>query len=83
MRLEPLPGPGLHQQRLEHVLDPLRRAKHALHTGTPAPAGDDCEIPRSRVAHTLAVDHDRNAGREVRLADDELATPGKLYNNGL
>jgi hypothetical protein len=28
------------------------------------------------------VDDDRNSRREVRLADNELAAPGKLYNNG-
>jgi hypothetical protein len=80
--LEPLPGPGLDQQRLEHVLDPLRGAKHALDTRPATPAGDDGEIARARVARALAVDDDRNSGREVRLADNELAAPGKLYNNG-
>ena len=82
MRLELLPGPGVHQQRLEHVLDSLRRAQHALHARTAAPAGDKHEIARPCVTRALAVDDDRNSRREVRLADSELAAPGKLYNNG-
>jgi hypothetical protein len=82
MRLEPLPRPGLHQQRLEYVLDPLRGADHALDTRPSTPAGDDREIARPRVTRALAVDDDRNPRREVRLADNQLAAPGKLYNNG-
>jgi len=82
VRLESLSCPGLHQQRLEHVFDPLRRAEHALDTRPPAPAGDDREIARPRVARAFPVDDDRNSRREVRLADNELAAPGKLYNNG-
>jgi hypothetical protein len=48
----------------------------------PAPTGDDREIARPRVVRAFPVDDDRNSRREVRLADSELAAPGKLYNNG-
>jgi len=83
MRLKALSCPGLHEQRLEHVLDPLRRAEHPLDARTPAPAGDNCEIAGPPLARTFAVDHDRHPRREVRLADQQLAAAGKLYNNGL
>ncbi|MGE5435241.1 MAG: hypothetical protein ACM3S3_10700 [Candidatus Doudnabacteria bacterium] len=82
MGLEPLPRTGFHQQRLEHVLDPLRGADHALDARPSTPAGDDREIARPRFTRALAVDDDRNSRREVRLTDSELAAPGKLYNNG-
>jgi hypothetical protein len=82
VRLEPLPRPRLDQHRLEHVLDPLRGAEDALDTRPSTPARDDREIAWPRVARALAVDNDRNSRREVRLADSELAAPGKLYNNG-
>jgi hypothetical protein len=82
MGLEPLPRPGLHQQRLEHVLDPLRGADYALDTRPSTPAGNDREIARPRLARALSVDDDRNSRREVRLADSQLAAPSKLYNNG-
>jgi len=83
MRLEGLTGATVDQERLEHVLDPLPRTEHALHACPPTPAGHDSEIARARLARTLAVDHDRHARREVRLADEELAAPGELYNNRL
>ena len=53
-----------------------------MDTRPSTPAGDDREIARPRVARALSVDDDRNSRREVRLADSELAAPGKLYNYG-
>jgi hypothetical protein len=49
-----------------------------LHACTPAPAGDDREIARAGLSRTLPVDHDRYAGREVGLADQQLAAPREL-----
>jgi hypothetical protein len=78
MGLERLSCAGLDQERLEHVLDPLRRAEDSLHSRAPAPAGDDREIARPRLARALTVDDYRRAEGEVRLADQQLAAPGKL-----
>jgi hypothetical protein len=78
MRLKPLPRARVHEQRFENVIDPLRGAEHTLHPRPPAPARDDGEVAGPRIACALAVDHDRHAGREVRLTDEQLAPPGKL-----
>ena len=78
MWFERLPSAALDQQRLEHVLDPLRRAEDPLHPSPSTPARHHGEIARPRVARALAIHHDGNAGREVGLADEELAAPGQL-----
>jgi hypothetical protein len=78
MRFEALSRAGVYQQRLEHVLDPLRGAENSLHAGAPSPAGDHREIARTRVTCAFAVDSDRHPRREVRLADQQLAAAGKL-----
>jgi hypothetical protein len=78
MRLEPHACTRLDQQRLEHVLDSLRRAEQLLYACSAAPARDEGEVTGACVARSFAVDHDRNARREVRLADEQLAPPSKL-----
>jgi hypothetical protein len=78
MRLEALAEPLPDEERLEHVLDPLRRPENPLHAGAPSPAGDHREIARTRVTCAFPVDSDRHPRREVRLADQQLAAAGKL-----
>ena len=80
MRLEALPDAGLHEQRLQHIVDPLRRAEETLHARPSTPARDQGEIARPGLAPALAVDHDRHARPEVRLANQQLAAPGELDN---
>ena len=68
----------LHQQRLEHRLDPVSPPEHALQP-RPATAGaDEREVAGPRLAAAALVEHDGHAGREVRLADEELSPPGQL-----
>ena len=49
----------------------------------PAARPDDGEVAALEVADPLRVEHDRHAGREVRLADDELAAPLDLDDDAL
>jgi hypothetical protein len=83
VRLESAARAPLDQQRLEHVLDPLRRPDQALDARAPATAGDDRKIARACFARAFAVNDDRDAGVEVRLADQELAAPSELDDNGI
>jgi hypothetical protein len=83
MRLERRPGPGVDEQRLEDVLDPLRRADDAVDARAALPAGDDGEIAGPGVAGSLAVDDDRHARREVRLAYEQLPAPRELDDRRL
>ena len=55
----------------------------ALDPGAPAPAAHDCEIAGVELAVALGVEHDRHARREERLADDELAPPRDLDDDGV
>jgi hypothetical protein len=61
------------QESLEHDLDVFGFPEHALELRPAASRADDGEVAGPRVAQALAVDHERHAGNEVRLADDELA----------
>ena len=79
-RLEAAAFALLHEQRLEHGLDPVRPAENPLEPSPPAPAVDEREVARPRLAASLAVDDHRHARREVRLADEELAASGELYD---
>jgi hypothetical protein len=47
------------------------------------PAGDDREVAGPRLARPSAVDDERDAGREVRLADEQLPAPSQLDDDGL
>jgi hypothetical protein len=78
VRLEGDACAGLEEQRLEHVLDPLRRAEQLLDPRAAAAAGDEREVAWARVARALPIDDDRNARREVRLADEQLPASGEL-----
>ena len=73
----PLLSP-LVEQPLEHGVDVARGSEDALHAGPAAAGADDDEIARPRVVETVAIDDERNAGREVRVADDELPALAQL-----
>jgi hypothetical protein len=77
-RLEPAALALLDEQRLEDGLDPVRTAECPFQLG-PSPAGtDEREVARARLAAPLAVDRDRRPGREVGLADEQLAPARQL-----
>ena len=78
VRLELLARALLAEQALEHVLDVLRGAEHALDARAPAQAPRDDEVAGVDVAEPLAVEQERRVRREVRLADDELAAARDL-----
>src|SRR5205823_903298 len=52
--------------------------EHAVEPRASAPDSNDGEVSGPRVAEALPVDDERNARREERLADDELAARGDL-----
>jgi hypothetical protein len=83
VRLERLPRPALDEQRLEHVLDPVRRADARADLRAAA-AGDDVdEVARLDVVQALRVEDDRRSRLEVRLALDEPAAPLNLDDQAL
>jgi len=61
------------EQAREHVLDPVGRAEQLIDPGPAAAGADDGEVARPGLAEPLAVDDDRHARLEERLADDEFA----------
>src|SRR4029079_17847086 len=67
----------------EHVLDPLRRPERALDVRAPLPRAHHREIAGLEVAEPLRLQHERHAGREVRLTDDELAAAPSLDDDGI
>ena len=73
VRLELDPCAALDEQSLEHVLDPGRRPEVPLDVRAAAAGADDSEVARVDMDDPFRVEHDRNAGREVRLAADQLA----------
>ena len=78
VRLELDARTPLDEQRLEHVLDPLRRSKRAFDAGATSTRSDDCQVAGPQVAEPLRVEHDRDTGDEIRLPGDELATTPDL-----
>jgi hypothetical protein len=74
--------PRLDQQRIENILDPLRRADHVPHAGAALAARHERQVARSGLPRPLAVDDHRHAGREVRLADEQLSAPSDLDDDG-
>jgi hypothetical protein len=63
------------EQPLEHDLDVVCLPEDALEARAAPPRPDDGEIAWACVAEALAVEDERHAPHEVRLADDELAAP--------
>src|SRR5581483_10032258 len=78
VRLEVDARAALDEQPLEDVLDPRRRAEHALDLRAAAPGADDRELARAEVVPPLRVEDEGNPGREVRLAHDEPAASTDL-----
>jgi hypothetical protein len=73
----------LPEEPFEDRLDVVDTAQHALDArATPAEAKHG-EMARVRLAGSLAIDDDRDARLEVRLADEELAAAGKLGDEEL
>ena len=71
------------EQPLQDALDRLHRPQRAFEP-RPTPAGHDHrELARPHLPEPLAVDHDRHAGREVRLAEEELPAAAKLDDDGV
>jgi hypothetical protein len=58
-------------------------AEHALQPRPPPSVPHDGEIPRPGVAQALAIDGQRDAGREDRLAHDELSPPRELDDQAI
>ena len=71
----------LHQQPFEDDLDPVGRPEHALDARSPTALVRHGEIAWPHLSRALAVEHDGSTGREVRLADEELAPLGDLYDD--
>ena len=71
------------EEAFEHRLDPARRAEHLLDPRAAASRPDDDEVADRRLPGALAVDDDRDAAFEERLADEELALAGQLADEQL
>ncbi|HKG10534.1 MAG TPA: hypothetical protein VKB07_08185 [Gaiellaceae bacterium] len=83
MGLEAVARAFLHQQALQHGLDRLRPAENPLEPrSAPSVRGDDCEVAGTRFVAAFLVQEDRRAGREVRLADDELPAAPRDLDDG-
>jgi len=80
IRLELLTSPCLDEERLEHVLDPIGGTERPLDTCAAARTSRDDEIAGSGV-EPFAIEHQRRARSEERLADDELASAAHLDDN--
>jgi len=78
VRLERDPGALLDEERFEDVVDPAGASEAPLDLGPPPARPHDGEVAGAGVAEALVVEHERHAGGEVRLADDELAAPADL-----
>jgi hypothetical protein len=70
----------LHEQPLQHGLDRVRGPEHALDPRPAATPADDGEVTRPRLAAAALLEQQRDTGREVRLADEQLAPPRDLDN---
>jgi hypothetical protein len=61
----------------------VRRAENVLDLGAAAPRLHDGEIARRDIPDSLRVENQRHTGREVRLADDQLAAATDLDDDAL
>ena len=78
VRLEGAAQAALHEQPLERRVDRLRGSEHALDARSPPARPDDDEVARVGLAESLPIEDERNARREERFADDELAASRDL-----
>jgi hypothetical protein len=83
MRLERPPCTALDEQRLEHVLDPLGAAEPLDDARAAAPGLDDGQVAGIEVAGTLRVERERDARREVRVADEQPPAAVDLDDYGV
>src|SRR5262245_55373956 len=67
----------------EHSLDVVRLSQRSFDARASAAGESDDEIAWADVTQTLAVEDERHAGQEVRLADDELAALRNLDDDSL
>ena len=68
----------LDEQPFQDGLDRAGRAEHALEPRAPPALAHHDEVAWTGVAETVAIERERQPGREERLADDELSPPGDL-----
>jgi hypothetical protein len=71
MRLERLACAALDKQRLKHVLDAIGGTDPLLELRAAAAGANDGEIAGLDVPDPFRVEHDLDAGREIRVADDQ------------
>jgi hypothetical protein len=71
------------EQPLEHGLDVVGLAERALDSRTTPARERDDEVSRAGVSEALAVEDERHARHEVRLADDELAALRNLDDDAI
>jgi hypothetical protein len=83
VRLELLAEAALYEEPLEHALDVAGVAEHALQLGPSPSMPDDGEIPGASVSQPFAIDGQRGAGCEDRLAHDELSPSGELDDEAI
>ena len=76
-------GALVDEQRFQHVLDPLRAPEPALDARPAPPRAHDGQVAGADVAEPLVIEHERDAGREVRFAHDQLAPPADLDDDGV
>ncbi len=77
--LEAAQLPLLDQQPFQHDLDRARRPKHALDPRATAALAHDGQVARPALG--AAVEQQRRARHEIRLADEVLAPRGELDDN--
>jgi hypothetical protein len=78
------PNSFMPEQPLEHTLDVVGRPKGLFDSGAPTRRlAQEHEISDRSVPRSLSVDHDRPPALEERVADEELAAPGELGDDGL
>ena len=83
MRLVPLDEAFLLEQRLEHRIDRVRGPERLLEPRPALPGSDHGELAGTDVGEAATVEHEWDARREERLADDESATPPDLDDDAL
>jgi hypothetical protein len=76
--LEPAQLAFLHEQAREDDLDPVGRPQNALDPRPPTAFAHERKVARLRFAASLAIEQQRRPGDEVRVADEILASLGKL-----
>jgi hypothetical protein len=71
------------EQRVEHALDRVRRPERLLQPRPAALWRDDGELAGTNVSEPTAVEDQRNAGSEERLADNQPAAAADLDDDSV